>query len=82
MSVSEQTKTVSARLSIEQYEALQDHIGSEPQSEYIRRLIAEDFDRAGLAFPEYEWVDNDMRKALGIRGRGEPPEMGGSVSNA
>jgi hypothetical protein len=69
--VMDYTKTIAARLSIEQYQKLLDFIGDEKASDYIRRLIAEDFARHGEPYPDYEFVDNEMRSRLNIRGRGD-----------
>lgn len=68
--VMDTTKTIAARLSIEQYAALLDSLDDEKPSDYLRRLIVEDFARRGLAYPDYEFVDNEMRSELKIRGRG------------
>lgn len=64
------TKTIAARLSIEQHQILLDMLGDEKPSDYLRRLIAEDFARRGIPYPDYEFVDNEMRSKLNVRGRG------------
>jgi hypothetical protein len=66
----EHTKTVAARLSKVQFQKLRDFIGDERMADYLRRLIEADFVRHGLTWPDYEFVDNALRKERKVRGRG------------
>jgi hypothetical protein len=57
------SKTISVRLSVEQLELLRVMLGVESDSDYVRRLIAQDMKRRGLYWPDYEWVTNEDRQA-------------------
>ena len=65
------TKIISARLSLEQYNAVLELIGDERPSDYLRRLIEQDFERHNQLLPDYRFVDNEMRSKHKIRGRGD-----------
>jgi hypothetical protein len=65
------TVSIGARLSKVQFQKLRDFIGDERMADYLRRLIETDFVRHGLIWPDYEFVDNKMRKERKVRGRGD-----------
>lgn len=64
------SRTIGARFSNIQYDALRTVLGDEKDSDYIRRLVAEDMQRLRVDLPAYEFVTNDDRKKRRVRGRG------------
>lgn len=64
------SRTVGARFSNVQYEAIRQTLGGESDTDYIRRLVAEDMQRQRVDLPGYEFVTNNDRKVRRVRGRG------------
>lgn len=61
-----QSRAVGARLSNAQYAVLLRVLGDETTTDYVRRLIAEDMARRGVAWPEHEFIANEDRAEKGV----------------
>jgi hypothetical protein len=72
--MSDVTHPVGAKISDEQFrilEGLRQSHGFKYMSDLIRDALGQYAESHKLDWPDYEFVDNDMRKQLKIRGRGK-----------